>query len=112
MVGQSLGFISCQCPMDTEESIRVDSPATGIAYGNEVNRVISEAGAPLAGFITKSLMGCGGQIIPPPQYLETAFQHVRAAGGLCIIDEVQVGFARVGTHFWAFERQNVFPIWS
>ena len=54
-------------------------------------------------------MGCGGQIIPPSQYLETAFQHVRAAGALCIIDEVQVGFARVGSHFWAFERQGVIP---
>ena len=86
-----------------------NSPAAGIAYGNEVGRVISKVDAPLAGFITESLMGCGGQIIPPPQYLETAFQHIRAAGGLCIIDEVQVGFARVGSHFWAFERQDVIP---
>jgi len=86
-----------------------NSPATGIAYGDEVGRVISEAEAPLAGFITESLMGCGGQIIPPQRYLETAFQHVKAAGGLCIIDEVQVGFARVGSHFWAFERQDVIP---
>jgi 4-aminobutyrate aminotransferase-like enzyme/Ser/Thr protein kinase RdoA (MazF antagonist) len=86
-----------------------NSPATGIAYGNEVGRVIPNVDAKLAGFITESLMGCGGQIIPPPQYLETAFQHVRAAGGLCIIDEVQVGFARVGSHFWAFERQEVIP---
>jgi 4-aminobutyrate aminotransferase-like enzyme len=54
-------------------------------------------------------MSCGGQIIPPPGYLKTAFQHIRAAGGLCIIDEVQVGFARVGTHFWAFERQDIIP---
>ncbi len=35
--------------------------------------------------------------------------YVRSAGGLCVIDEVQVGFGRAGTHFWAFEQQGVVP---
>jgi 4-aminobutyrate aminotransferase-like enzyme len=30
-------------------------------------------------------------------------------GGICIADEVQVGFGRVGTHFWGFETQDVVP---
>ncbi|NNF57791.1 MAG: aminotransferase class III-fold pyridoxal phosphate-dependent enzyme [Rhodothermaceae bacterium] len=81
----------------------------GTAYGDEVGRVIEEAGAPVAGFISESLLGCGGQVIPPEGYFETAYQHVRAAGGVCIADEVQVGFGRVGTHFWAFEMQGVVP---
>ena len=54
-------------------------------------------------------MSCGGQIIPPEGYLESAFAHVHNAGGVCIVDEVQVGFGRAGTHFWAFEQQNVVP---
>jgi len=33
-------------------------------------------------------------------------RHVRAAGGVCIADEVQVGFGRVGTHWWAFQLQG------
>ncbi len=82
---------------------------TGVAYGAEVGRVIAESRQPIAGFITESVLGCGGQIIPPQGYLETAFRHVRSAGGLCIIDEVQVGFGRVGSHFWAFEMQAVIP---
>jgi len=32
---------------------------------------------------------------------------VREAGGVCIADEVQVGFGRVGTHFWGFETQVI-----
>ena len=48
-------------------------------------------------------------MIPPDGYFETAYRHVRVAGGVCIADEVQVGFGRTGTHFWAFERQNVVP---
>jgi 4-aminobutyrate aminotransferase-like enzyme len=50
-----------------------------------------------------------GQVIPPPGYFETAFRHVRAAGGVCILDEVQVGFGRAGEAFWAFELQGVVP---
>ena len=34
---------------------------------------------------------------------------MRQAGGVCIADEVQVGFGRVGTHYWGFETQDVVP---
>ena len=34
---------------------------------------------------------------------------MRAAGGVCIADEVQTGFGRIGTHFWAFEAHDVVP---
>ena len=51
----------------------------------------------------------GGQIVFPPRYLAEAYAHVRAAGGVCIADEVQVGFGRLGTHFWGFETQGVVP---
>lgn len=71
--------------------------------------MLGEASDPIAGFITESLPSCGGQIIPPDGYLETAFRHVRGAGGVCMIDEVQAGFGRVGTHFWGFELQGVTP---
>jgi 4-aminobutyrate aminotransferase-like enzyme/Ser/Thr protein kinase RdoA (MazF antagonist) len=81
----------------------------GEAYGNDVARVIAAADSPIAGFLVESLISCGGQVIPPDGYLETAFRHVRNAGGVCIIDEVQTGFGRVGTHFWAFELQHVVP---
>jgi 4-aminobutyrate aminotransferase-like enzyme len=83
--------------------------AAGTAYGDEVGRVIAAAGAPIAAFMTESFQSCGGQIVPPEGYLATAFRHVRAAGGLCIADEVQTGFGRAGTHFWAFETQGVVP---
>src|SRR5690606_34874995 len=60
-------------------------------------------------FICESLMGCGGQIVFPDAYMAEAFRHVRAAGGICIADEVQTGFGRVGTHFWGFQTQGVVP---
>ncbi|HSL71735.1 MAG TPA: aminotransferase class III-fold pyridoxal phosphate-dependent enzyme, partial [Longimicrobiales bacterium] len=63
----------------------------------------------VAAFFAEPLLGCGGQIIPPDGYLAEAFAHVRAAGGVCVADEVQTGLGRVGSHFWAFEAQGVVP---
>ncbi len=42
-------------------------------------------------------------------YLPAVYEHVRAAGGLCIADEVQAGFGRTGSHYWGFETQGVSP---
>lgn len=81
----------------------------GRAYGDEIETIIDGLDRPIAGFITESLLSCGGQVIPPQGYFETAFFHVRNAGGLCIVDEVQTGFGRVGSRFWAFELQEVVP---
>jgi 4-aminobutyrate aminotransferase-like enzyme len=45
----------------------------------------------------------------PPGYLKEVYKYVKAAGGLCIADEVQVGFGRVGEKFWGYELQDVLP---
>lgn len=85
---------------------------TGLAYAQHVQSLLTELhrqGRDVAAFIAESVLGCGGQIVLPDGYLEAAFAHVRAAGGVCIADEVQVGFGRVGTHFWGFETQGVVP---
>src|SRR5207245_11070079 len=50
-----------------------------------------------------------GQIVLRRNYLKKAYSYIRNAGGVCIADEVQVGFGRVGTHFWGFETQGVVP---
>ena len=54
-------------------------------------------------------MGCGGQIILPPNYLKETFKLVRKKNALCIVDEVQTGFGRVGNNFWGFEEHGVVP---
>lgn len=42
-------------------------------------------------------------------WLKPAAEVVHNAGGLLICDEVQSGFGRIGSHFWAYERQAVTP---
>ncbi|XP_062139285.1 alanine--glyoxylate aminotransferase 2-like [Drosophila sulfurigaster albostrigata] len=66
-------------------------------------------GEGVAAFIAESLQSCGGQILPPAGYFQRVYDAVHQAGGVCIADEVQVGFGRVGSHYWAFETQNVVP---
>ena len=62
-----------------------------------------------AAFIAETCPSVGGQLILPPGYLANVYEHVRAAGGVCIADEVQTGLGRMGTSFWAFEEQDVVP---
>jgi 4-aminobutyrate aminotransferase-like enzyme/Ser/Thr protein kinase RdoA (MazF antagonist) len=91
---------------------RRSDPEAGRRYASEVGAIIDEAraeGRGLAAFLAESMPSTAGQIVFPPGYLAEAYRHVRAAGGVCIADEVQTGFARLGTHFWGFETQGVVP---
>jgi alanine-glyoxylate transaminase/(R)-3-amino-2-methylpropionate-pyruvate transaminase len=87
-----------------------DDPAAGQKYAADVKNLI-DFGTPgkVAAFIAESIQGVGGAVVFPDGYLKAAYEHVRAAGGLCIADEVQSGFARTGSHFWGFETQGVIP---
>ncbi len=86
-------------------------PDAGAEYAGLVAEAVQGAAKsdrPVS-FMAESLIGCGGQIIPPEGFLAGAYEATRAAGGVCIADEVQVGFGRVGTHMWAFEAGGVVP---
>jgi 4-aminobutyrate aminotransferase-like enzyme len=63
----------------------------------------------LAAFLCETLPSVAGQIVLPPEYLREAYRHARGAGGVCIADEVQTGFGRLGTHLWGFESHGVVP---
>lgn len=91
---------------------RENTPETGRKYAAHVGEKIKEVqaqGRGVAAFICESVISCGGQVVLPPDYLKTAAEQVRAAGGLLISDEVQTGCGRHGAHFWAFEEHSVVP---
>ncbi|MBL4601115.1 MAG: aminotransferase class III-fold pyridoxal phosphate-dependent enzyme, partial [Emcibacteraceae bacterium] len=89
------------------------SEQSGKSYADDVDVQIADlmdkTGCGPAVFIAESIAGVGGQMVYPDGYLKAAYKKIRAAGGLCIADEVQTGFGRVGDHMWAFERQGVVP---
>ncbi|NML23483.1 aminotransferase class III-fold pyridoxal phosphate-dependent enzyme [Pseudoflavitalea sp. G-6-1-2] len=84
----------------------------GEKYAADVQRIIEglqKENKGVAAFICETLLGVGGQIPLPDNYLKNVYAHVKAAGGICIADEVQVGFGRVGDKFWGFQLQDVEP---
>ncbi len=84
----------------------------GTNYANHAKEIIDDLkkeGREIAGFIGESMISCGGQIVPPKNYFKEVYKHVQKAGGICIADEVQTGFGRMGKTFWAFELYDVKP---
>jgi 4-aminobutyrate aminotransferase-like enzyme/Ser/Thr protein kinase RdoA (MazF antagonist) len=91
---------------------RRDDPQAGAKYAEHVAEILAQTnseGRQVAAYLAETLPSVGGQIVFPPHYLAETYEHVRRAGAVCIADEVQVGFGRLGTHFWGFETQNVAP---
>lgn len=83
-----------------------DTDMIGHKYAENVQNVINKAeakGRKIAAFYAESMVSCGGQVLLPESYLAKAYKYVREAGGICIADEVQTGFGRVGQHMWAFQ---------
>ena len=81
-------------------------------YIDKVKHIIADIenrGKQLALFIIEPILGCGGQVKLPNIFLKESFRAVKNAGGLCIVDEVQIGFGRLGSHFWGFEMSSVKP---
>ena len=87
-----------------------DDANAGIKYAADVKSLIQYGtSGQVAAFIAETIQGVGGAVVMPDDYLRNAYAHVRAAGGLCIADEVHSGFGRTGTHFWGFETQGAMP---
>ena len=78
-------------------------------HASEIIRKLKLEGKEIAGFIAESMISCGGQIVPPLNYFKEVYKQVHEAGGICIADEVQTGFGRMGKTFWAFELYDVLP---
>ncbi|XP_034037095.1 5-phosphohydroxy-L-lysine phospho-lyase isoform X2 [Thalassophryne amazonica] len=95
---------------DTYRGIYKDNhPNPGQAYADAVKDIITEVhrkGRKISAFFAESLPGVGGQIVLPKGYSSKVAEYVHSAGGVFVADEVQTGFGRVGSHFWAFQLQG------
>jgi alanine-glyoxylate transaminase/(R)-3-amino-2-methylpropionate-pyruvate transaminase len=109
-VPNSFGVHHAVAPYPYRGHFGYDDPDAGRKYADDVKNLIDHATpGKIAGFIAESIQGVGGFVEFPAGYLKHTYEHVRAAGGVCIADEVQTGFGRTGTHYWGFETQGVVP---
>ena len=99
-------------PDDYRGIHRAGTPDLGLRYAEDVDRAVASLAAaglkPAAYFVDSAFM-TNGILEPQPGYVAEVFRRVRAAGGLCIADEVQSGFGRMGGHFWGYQHHGVTP---
>ncbi|CUI01311.1 aminotransferase class III-fold pyridoxal phosphate-dependent enzyme [Leisingera aquaemixtae] len=97
---------------DYRGSFRRGDPDRAQKFADLVDPAIArlrEKGHGVAGFIAETFPSVGGQIIPPKGYLPAVYDKIRAAGGVCIADEVQTGLGRLGDFYFGFEHQGALP---
>uniref|UniRef100_A0A5F8GVL2 Alanine--glyoxylate aminotransferase 2, mitochondrial n=1 Tax=Monodelphis domestica TaxID=13616 RepID=A0A5F8GVL2_MONDO len=104
-----------QCRDSLVQTIRKCSCAPGCCEANSQyieqfkNTLHTVVAKEIAGFFAEPIQGVNGVVQYPKGFLKEAFQLVRERGGVCIADEVQTGFGRLGTHFWGFQSHGVLP---
>ncbi|TXT03850.1 hypothetical protein VHUM_04327 [Vanrija humicola] len=89
-----------------------DSRDPGSKYVRDTVKLLDELeaqGTPVGAFIAEPVFGNGGGVLLPEGYLDGVYTAVRARGGLCISDEVQVGLGRLGHFTWGVDQQRVVP---
>jgi 4-aminobutyrate aminotransferase-like enzyme/Ser/Thr protein kinase RdoA (MazF antagonist) len=87
-----------------------DWPAASVPerFVQQVTAQIEALAATPAALFAETIPSVAGQMFLPPGFLAAAHAAIRRRGGLCVADEVQVGFGRTGT-MWAFEQHGVVP---
>ncbi len=85
-------------------------PSCELKCAHDIKNVIQyETPGEIACFIGEPIQGVGGTVTPPKEFFKIVYEIVRQHGGLCIADEVQGGFGRTGTHYWAHQNWDVKP---
>ncbi|PDT27939.1 hypothetical protein CO660_19780 [Rhizobium sp. L9] len=91
---------------------RLSDDDAGYKYAGHIDDAaqrLKEKGEGFAGLLTDSIFDANGALVPPDDYLARAYSAARRHGALTIADEVQMGFARSGTHMWGFQAFDVEP---
>lgn len=107
--GQDENIIQAPIPNTYRSNFKGHAEEIGQLYAQDFIETLKSKGQEVAAFISEPIVGCGGQVPLAPGYLKEIYQYIRSQGGVCISDEVQTGFGRLGDHFWGYEMQNVTP---
>jgi len=107
--GPASYILKAPIPDTYRGSYKSNNGKAGKQYAQEAINILNKRNKGVAAFICEPVIGCAGQVPLPKDYLKEVYRVIRAQGGVCISDEVQTGFGRLGEHFWGFQMQNVVP---
>jgi len=99
----------CELPLPKLYKGKFNSSADYLAEAKKIIDLEVQKGAKFSSFITESICGCGGQVPLAKGYLKELVPYLQEKGIVCISDEVQIGFGRLGRWFWGFEMQEFIP---
>ena len=103
------GFLHVDPPYCYRCPVKLKYPECGIACVDQFEEVIQrESPETVAAVIVEPIIGGGGIIVPPDEYLPRLREICDRYDVLLILDEVITGFGRTGTLF-ACEQSNVVP---
>lgn len=106
-LGQQEHILSLPLPIAAGSKLAPSYSATELVAS--ASEQLHQFKKPVAAFISETILGCAGQLPLPENFLKKIYPLIRKQGGVCIVDEVQTGFGRIGSSFWAFESQGVVP---
>jgi 4-aminobutyrate aminotransferase-like enzyme/aminoglycoside phosphotransferase (APT) family kinase protein len=106
-IGASENVICLPIPDTYRGEFRFEN--AGVSFAKQAIQQIQTEKEKPAAFIAEPIVGCGGQVPLAKGYLKEIYNEIRNHNGLCISDEVQTGFGRLGDYFWGFEMHGVIP---
>ncbi|MFZ1700031.1 MAG: aminotransferase class III-fold pyridoxal phosphate-dependent enzyme [Pyrinomonadaceae bacterium] len=107
--GKPDAILEAELPDTYKGRFTENDGSAGKSYAADLFARINENGIAPAAFIAEPIVGCGGQVPLANDYLKQVYPFIRQHGGVCISDEVQTGFGRLGEYFWGFEMHGVVP---
>ncbi|AUC83257.1 aminotransferase class III-fold pyridoxal phosphate-dependent enzyme [Lacinutrix sp. Bg11-31] len=107
--GEKNHIIKAEIPDTYRGQYTKNDGTAGKQYAKDAIVKIESSHSKISAFITEPVVGCGGQVPLAKGYLKAIYPAIRKQGGVCISDEVQTGFGRLGDYFWGFEAQEVIP---
>jgi ethanolamine-phosphate phospho-lyase len=107
--GASKNVLCLPIPDTYHGEFRVNDGSAGNSFARRAIQKLKQYESQIAAFIAEPIVGCGGQVPLAKGYLKEIYTEIRKQGGICISDEVQTGFGRLGDFFWGFEMHEVTP---
>ena len=107
---QVAGFVHAHAPYCYRCPFGATPENCGLACANDMEELIqTTTTGRIAAFMSETILGVGGFIVPPKDYFKRVHEITKNYGGLFISDEVQTAWGRTGDKWFGIEHYGVEP---
>src|SRR5215217_1574368 len=110
IASQVPGFVHAHAPYCYRCPFNASPENCGLACANDMEELIqTTTTGEIAAFMSETILGVGGFIVPPKDYFKRVHEITKDHGGLFISDEVQTAWGRTGDKWFGIEHYGVEP---